>query len=76
MLARHLSNIYNLQVQCERVERISETVEINAKTCCGVCAKRIDTTIFAVYPNGSLIHFSCGANASMEIDPVTGESFG
>ncbi|OQS05457.1 inositol-3-phosphate synthase [Thraustotheca clavata] len=71
MLARNLSNIYNLQVQCERVERISESIEIDAKTTCGVCKKRIDTTIFAVYPNGSLVHFSCGANASMEIDPIT-----
>ncbi|OQR85624.1 hypothetical protein ACHHYP_11627 [Achlya hypogyna] len=75
MLARNLSNIYNLQVQCERVERISESVEIDAKTTCGVCQKRIDTTIFAVYPNGSLVHFSCGANASMEVDPVTGQEF-
>ncbi|KDO28175.1 hypothetical protein SPRG_06223 [Saprolegnia parasitica CBS 223.65] len=76
MLARNLSNIYNLQVQCDRVERISESVEIDAKTICGVCKKRIDTTIFAVYPNGSLVHFSCGANASMEVDPVTGMDFG
>ncbi|KAF0694646.1 Aste57867_14485 [Aphanomyces stellatus] len=75
-LARNLSNIYNLQVQCERVQKLSESVEIDPKTTCGVCRKRIDTNIFAVYPNGSVVHFACGPNVNMEMDPVTGEIFG
>ncbi|ETW08920.1 hypothetical protein H310_01404 [Aphanomyces invadans] len=75
-LARNLSNIYNLQVQCERVDKFSESVEIDTKTTCGVCRKRIDTNIFAVYPNGSVVHFACGPNVNMHMDPVSGEMFG
>ncbi|CAK4670387.1 unnamed protein product [Aphanomyces euteiches] len=75
-LARNLSNIYNLQVQCERVDKYSESIEIDSKTTCGVCRKRIDTNIFAVYPNGSVVHFACGPNVDMQTDPVTGEIFG
>ncbi|RLO05159.1 hypothetical protein DYB28_005630 [Aphanomyces astaci] len=75
-LARNLSNIYNLQVQCERVDKYSESVEIDTKTTCGVCRKRIDTNIFAVYPNGSVVHFACGPNVNMHVDPISGEIFG
>ncbi|RHY66351.1 hypothetical protein DYB30_002931 [Aphanomyces astaci] len=74
-LARNLSNIYNLQVQCERVDKYSESVEIDTKTTCGVCRKRIDTNIFAVYPNGSVVHFACGPNVNMHVDPISGEIF-
>ncbi|KAJ0398422.1 hypothetical protein ATCC90586_003564 [Pythium insidiosum] len=73
-ITKSLSNIYNLQVQCERVEKLNSFVEIDAHTTCLVCKKRIGDIVFAVYPNGKVVHYNC-TNGRLDTCPVTGEKF-
>lgn len=73
-IAKSLSNIYNLQVQCDRVEKLSGSVEIDQGTLCQACKKRIGDIVFAVYPNGVVVHYNC-TGGNLEVCPVTGEKF-
>nr|CCA14073.1 conserved hypothetical protein [Albugo laibachii Nc14] len=74
MLVKHMSNVYNLQVQCARVEKRAEFVEIDPQTTCCVCRKRIGDIVFAVYPNGRIVHYNC-SSGKLDVCPVTGEKF-
>jgi hypothetical protein len=74
MLKKSLSNIYNLQVQCDRVEKRSHFVEIDPSTTCYSCKKRIGDIVFAVYPNGKVVHYNC-TNGNLDVCPTTGEKF-
>ncbi|GAB9465834.1 Vacuolar protein sorting 39 [Globisporangium polare] len=73
-IAKSLSNIYNLQVQCSRVEKLHASVEIDPSTLCFSCKKRIGDIVFAVYPNGNVVHYNC-TNGKLDVCPVTGEKF-
>ncbi|GMF56847.1 unnamed protein product [Phytophthora fragariaefolia] len=73
-ITKSLSNVYNLQVQCERVERLTHSVQIDPNTLCPVCHKRIGDIVFAVYPNGKVVHYNC-TNQNLQLCPVTGERF-
>lgn len=73
-IAKSLSNIYNLQVQCDRVEKLSGSVDIDPGTVCQACKKRIGDIVFAVYPNGVVVHYNC-TGGNLEVCPVTGEKF-
>lgn len=73
-IAKSLSNIYNLQVQCARVEKLSQSVEIDPNSVCFSCKKRIGDIVFAVYPNGNVVHYNC-TNGKLDVCPVTGEKF-
>ncbi|TYZ63196.1 hypothetical protein PybrP1_012945, partial [[Pythium] brassicae (nom. inval.)] len=73
-IAKSLSNIYNLQVQCARVAKLSQSVEIDPNTPCFACKKRIGDIVFAVYPNGNVVHYNC-TNGKLDVCPVTGERF-
>lgn len=73
-IAKSLSNIYNLQVQCTRVEKLNHNVEIDPNTLCFSCKKRIGDIVFAVYPNGNVVHYNC-TNGKLDVCPVTGEKF-
>ncbi|KUF97878.1 hypothetical protein AM588_10010661 [Phytophthora nicotianae] len=73
-ITKSLSNVYNLQVQCDRVERLSQSVQVDPNTLCPVCHKRIGDIVFAVYPNGKVVHYNC-TNSNLQLCPVTGERF-
>ncbi|KAF1336332.1 Vacuolar protein sorting 39, partial [Globisporangium splendens] len=73
-IAKSLSNVYNLQVQCTRVEKLNQSVEIDPNTVCFSCKKRIGDIVFAVYPNGNVVHYNC-TNGKLDVCPVTGEKF-
>lgn len=73
-ITKSLSNVYNLQVQCDRVERLTQSVQIDPNTLCPVCHKRIGDIVFAVYPNGKVVHYNC-TNSNLTLCPVTGERF-
>ncbi|KAH7476250.1 hypothetical protein PRIC1_000262 [Phytophthora ramorum] len=73
-ITKSLSNVYNLQVQCDRVERLTQSVQIDPNTLCPVCHKRIGDIVFAVYPNGKVVHYNC-TNSNLQLCPVTGERF-
>lgn len=73
-ITKSLSNVYNLQVQCDRVERLTQNVQIDPNTLCPVCHKRIGDIVFAVYPNGKVVHYNC-TNSNLQLCPVTGERF-
>ena len=32
---------------------------MTAERACGICHKRISTSVFVGYPDGSLVHYSC-----------------
>ncbi|CAI5727764.1 unnamed protein product [Peronospora effusa] len=73
-ITKSLSNVYNLQVQCDRVERLTQSVQVDPNTLCPVCRKRIGDIVFAVYPNGKVVHYNC-TNSNLQLCPVTGERF-
>ncbi|TDH74363.1 uncharacterized protein CCR75_009442 [Bremia lactucae] len=73
-ITKSLSNVYNLQVQCDRVEHLTQSVQIDPNTLCPVCHKRIGDIVFAVYPNGKVVHYNC-TNSNLQLCPVTGERF-
>ncbi|CAI5722634.1 unnamed protein product [Hyaloperonospora brassicae] len=73
-IAKSLSNVYNLQIQCDRVERLTQSVQVDPNTLCPVCRKRIGDIVFAVYPNNKVVHYNC-TNSNLQLCPVTGEHF-
>lgn len=73
-IIKSLSNVYNLQVQCDRVERLTQSVQVDPNTLCPVCHKRIGDIVFAVYPNRKVVHYNC-TNSNLQLCPVTGERF-
>lgn len=34
-------------------------VRVTTDRTCSICRKRIGSSVFAVYPNGTLVHFVC-----------------
>lgn len=50
----------NLQVKDELYTQRKAVVKITSDSMCSLCHKKIGTSVFAVYPNGStLVHFVC-----------------
>ncbi|KOM45145.1 hypothetical protein LR48_Vigan06g045100 [Vigna angularis] len=50
----------NLQVKDELYSQRKTVVKITGDSMCSLCHKKIGTSVFAVYPNGStLVHFVC-----------------
>ncbi|KAL2348516.1 hypothetical protein Fmac_002516 [Flemingia macrophylla] len=50
----------NLQVKDELYSQRKAVVKITSDSLCSLCHKKIGTSVFAVYPNGStLVHFVC-----------------
>ena len=52
----------------------SKMVQITPDRVCKACRKRIGTSVFSVYPNGTVVHFVCSKDRT--VDPVTGQVFG
>ncbi|XP_057759915.1 vacuolar sorting protein 39 [Arachis stenosperma] len=50
----------NLQVKDELYSQRKAAVKISSESMCSLCHKKIGTSVFAIYPNGStLVHFVC-----------------
>lgn len=50
----------NLQVKDELYSQRKAVVKVTSDSMCSLCRKKIGTSVFAVYPNGStLVHFVC-----------------
>ncbi|KAL5099435.1 hypothetical protein RYX36_003762 [Vicia faba] len=57
---RSLRQSENLQVKDELYSQRKGVVKITSDSTCSMCRKKIGTSVFAVYPNGStLVHFVC-----------------
>ncbi|MBA0803084.1 hypothetical protein Gohar_013332, partial [Gossypium harknessii] len=50
----------NLQVKDELYNQRKAVVKISSDSMCSLCNKKLGTSVFAVYPNGTtLVHFVC-----------------
>ncbi len=58
-IRRNLLRSQNLQVREQAIYERSRTVRIDSDTTCPVCVKRIQTSVFALDPNGTVVHFMC-----------------
>ena len=38
---------------------VCRSIVVTAERACGICHKRISTSVFVGYPDGSLVHYSC-----------------
>ncbi|KAH8942321.1 hypothetical protein BDL97_14G092800 [Sphagnum fallax] len=56
---RMLPSDTKLQVQEERMQARKRMVKVTSDRTCSICHKRIGSSVFAVYPNGTLVHFVC-----------------
>ncbi|OVA05137.1 Clathrin [Macleaya cordata] len=64
----------NLQVKEELYKQRKAVVKITSDSMCSLCKKRLGTSVFAVYPNGTtLVHFVCFRD-SQSIKAVRGAS--
>jgi len=57
---KSLRHSENLQVKDELYKSRKRVVKISSESICSLCNKRIGSSVFAVYPNGTtLVHFVC-----------------
>lgn len=57
---RRLRESENLQVKDELYSKRKAVVKVTGDSMCSLCNKKIGTSVFAVYPNGTtLVHFVC-----------------
>ncbi len=63
-IIKNLLKSEHLQVQEQLIHYSSRRVHINQDTMCPVCHKRIGNSVFASYPNGTVVHYSCKDRAS------------
>lgn len=74
VVQRQLLKGLMLQRHAERAALQASSVTIDDRTMCSVCRLPIARSVFAVYPNGVLVHFKC-MNPDRSVCPVTQESF-
>eukprot|EP01090_Pellita_catalonica_P022119 TRINITY_DN8476_c0_g1_i1.p1 TRINITY_DN8476_c0_g1~~TRINITY_DN8476_c0_g1_i1.p1 ORF type:complete len:678 (+),score=95.53 TRINITY_DN8476_c0_g1_i1:189-2222(+) len=72
-IEKNLLKLENLRVRSERIEARSKVIKIYNGRECPVCSKHIRGSVFAVYPNGVVVHFMCAQDKN--ICPVTGVDF-
>jgi len=73
-MTKNLANMFYQQQQVADVRYKRQSVTIDTQTRCGVCEKPIGETVFAVYPNHTIVHYSC-TGGSLNKCPVTNEVF-
>lgn len=57
---KRLRESENLQVKNELFNKRKDVVKVTGDSMCSLCNKKIGTSVFAVYPNGTtLVHFVC-----------------
>eukprot|EP00761_Pharyngomonas_kirbyi_P000691 gb/GECH01000691.1/.p1 GENE.gb/GECH01000691.1/~~gb/GECH01000691.1/.p1 ORF type:complete len:893 (+),score=200.11 gb/GECH01000691.1/:1-2679(+) len=70
---KNLMRAENQQVWEQSVYERSRRVRIGPRSLCPVCGKHLGKHMFAVYPNGTTVHFACRKNKN--VCPVTGKDF-
>eukprot|EP00029_Vermamoeba_vermiformis_P006348 TRINITY_DN2461_c0_g1_i1.p1 TRINITY_DN2461_c0_g1~~TRINITY_DN2461_c0_g1_i1.p1 ORF type:complete len:890 (+),score=177.72 TRINITY_DN2461_c0_g1_i1:46-2715(+) len=76
LVVHNISKAETVKVKRELIKLQSRVIRINDDTICPICDKRIGETVFASYPNGTIIHYMCYTkNADKNVDPVTGQRF-
>ena len=50
---------------------VCRSIVVTAERACGICHKRISTSVFVGYPDGSLVHYSCFKREGNQ-DPALG----
>ena len=72
-VARQISEMDLLDVEHKLVNRKNAFVVIQPETVCAQCEKKISDKVFAVFPNGIIIHATCGSavDGKMTVCPVT-----
>lgn len=73
MVVRNLRKLEHLNTSYQLVSLTNTRIEVGPDTVCAVCRRPLDTSAFAAYPNGVLVHHKCFSDA--EVCPVTGTSF-
>eukprot|EP00897_Mesotaenium_endlicherianum_P007921 jgi/Mesen1/7157/ME000037S06517 len=75
-VVKNLRRAENLQVREELVHCRRRVIRMNGERACAICHKRIGSSVFACYPNGSLCHFVCFQDArarrAAPVHPVAG----
>lgn len=72
---RRLRESENLQVKDELYNKRKAVVKVTGDSMCSLCNKKIGTSVFAVYPNGTtLVHFVCFRD-SQSMKAVRGSQF-
>ncbi|XP_074308893.1 vacuolar sorting protein 39 [Silene latifolia] len=57
---KRLRECENLQVKGDLYSKMKAVVKVTGDSMCSLCNKKIGTSVFAVYPNGTtLVHFVC-----------------
>ncbi|ORY95714.1 CNH domain-domain-containing protein [Syncephalastrum racemosum] len=59
LVVKNLLKAEQLQVEEQLMRYRSRAVKITEDRMCPQCNKRIGTSVFAVFPNGTVVHYSC-----------------
>eukprot|EP00698_Gefionella_okellyi_P022229 TRINITY_DN7336_c0_g1_i1.p1 TRINITY_DN7336_c0_g1~~TRINITY_DN7336_c0_g1_i1.p1 ORF type:complete len:869 (-),score=158.65 TRINITY_DN7336_c0_g1_i1:640-3246(-) len=77
MTLKSVAKATTLQAKCAVVAERGRYVTITPDVCCGLCNKRLLTSVFAVYPNQTIVHMGCMGKGddAKHVCPVTGINF-
>jgi len=70
-IIKNLLRSENLTIREQLIRLRSRFTKISEDRMCPVCNKRLGSSVFALYPNGVVVHFICCKNKT--IDPITGQ---
>ncbi|EPS67833.1 hypothetical protein M569_06937, partial [Genlisea aurea] len=74
---KHLREAENIQVKEEVFGLRRSAVRVTGDNICSLCRKKIGTSVFAVYPNGTnIVHFVCFRDAQSMKTSTTAEGGG
>jgi len=71
---KNINKINNLETKYSLVQVQSKNVRITTERMCPKCHKRIGDKIFAVYPSGEVVHFSCMQSSQPKVSDATPKS--
>jgi len=66
---RNLLKTQNLQVREESIALKSQSIRVSRDRMCNVCGKRIGTSVFAYFPDGTVVHLMC-AKDIRSVNPI------
>jgi len=61
-VVKNLLKSENLQIREQMIKARSKVIKITDEKLCPVCNKRLGMSVFACYPNGTIVHFMCLTN--------------
>jgi hypothetical protein len=72
-IKKNLSKMDHESVEIEWSEKRKASVRITNERVCAACKKKISDRVILVYPNGSVVHYTC--MTSLSICPATNTNF-